>query len=210
MSDYSPHLVLWNADDEVSLRIEQEISAVFANCTRGNGFMFQSQPPLVVELFNSIASWKAVLGVPATVFLASYAKKLGEISAEKTPALISEILGGATESCGKLFRLAKAFLLPKVEEQRDVVVWVGFHVEGIGRAKISIPSEDEVKLIEGLAWFVHNMGDLEIAVRNLLRDTDNIQIEEDIVLVRNDEGISVSWFDEESGPKHAVVPTKID
>ena len=157
-----------------------------------HGFKAAGDTPTYIQVLGDLFTWKTVLGITVTAFLAKFAQKAGGDAYDLTKAILKYI---SSESSENLRKLAKVIFKTAKESEGQTYIAIGFSKPNSwfnSSLKFHASSEQEVQI--NIALFALKAEAINDAIDNVVMKngapSTGVFLEP-----QNEGGILLKWYD---------------
>ncbi len=181
----------------VSERLVTELREFFPDATGGEVEQLSPSPPAWVEIIASLATWKTVLGIGASAYVAQLAKRLADDHWDNRARYRKEVIAGLGKALDRLRQFVGCFARAGNSIHRRLGVQLGVQELGSTATKVSAALDSEEELLETTALFVHYLPGVAKAVQTIY-DEHGDPMDSEIWCRLLRDGFQLAWFDQDS------------
>jgi hypothetical protein len=142
-------------------------------------------------------SWKTVLGIGASAYVAQLAKRLADDHWDNRTRYRKEVIAGLGNILDRIRQFVGCLARAGSSIHRRLGVRLGVQESGHTATKVSAALESEDELLEIIALFVHFLPGIDIAVQTIY-DEHGAPMDWEIWCRLLRDGFQLTWFDKDS------------
>ncbi len=151
MSERHATITTAELPESASEQLMADLREFFPDATGGAAWQLSQSPPAWVEIIASLATWKTVLGIGATAYVAQLAKRLADDHWDNRARYRKEVIGGLGKVLDGLRKFVGCFARAGNSIHRRLGVRLGVQELGHTATKVSAALESEEELLEIIA-----------------------------------------------------------
>ena len=129
--------------EPVSERLVTELGEFFPDATGGAALQLSQSPPAWVEIIANLATWKTVLGIGASAYVAQLAKRLADDHWDNRARYRKELIVGLGKVLDRLRQFVGCLATAGKSIQRCLSVRLGVQEPGHTVTQVSVTLESE-------------------------------------------------------------------
>lgn len=176
-----------------------DLREFFPDATGGAAWQFSQSPPAWVEIITNLVTWKTVLGIGASAYVAQLAKRLADDHWDNRARYRKELIAGLGRVLDRLRQFVGCLARTSKSIRRCLGIRLGVQEPGHTVTQVSVTLECEEELLETIAFFVHYLPGIAEAVQTIY-DEHGAPMDLGIRCRLLHAGFQLAWFGQDSQP----------